>query len=110
MMQEFATFNTLDDLLKQMKDKGQRFTESHVRYMSAQLLLGLAHAHNKGVLHRDIKGPNIFLMLSGDLKIGDWGCSYKVSKTRLSKGQIWAASGIGSWNYMAPEIVMIETK
>jgi cyclin-dependent kinase 12/13 len=38
-----------------------------------QILRGLDHCHNRGVLHRDIKGSNLLLDNSGILKIADFG-------------------------------------
>ena len=44
-----------------------------MRYITVQLLSALAYAHDQDVVHMDIKPANIFLTLSGDVKIGDWG-------------------------------------
>lgn len=38
-----------------------------------QLLSGLQHCHDRGILHRDIKGSNLLIDKNGVLKIGDFG-------------------------------------
>ncbi|GAB4835902.1 hypothetical protein Ancab_000821 [Ancistrocladus abbreviatus] len=50
-----------------------KFTESQVKCYMKQLLSGLEHCHNRGVLHRDIKGSNLLLDNGGILKIADFG-------------------------------------
>jgi cyclin-dependent kinase 12/13 len=44
-----------------------------VKCYMQQILRGLEHCHNRGVLHRDIKGSNLLLDDSGNLKIADFG-------------------------------------
>ncbi|XP_072997653.1 probable serine/threonine-protein kinase At1g54610 [Typha latifolia] len=50
-----------------------KFAEPQVKCYMHQLLSGLEHCHNRGVLHRDIKGSNLLLDNAGLLKIADFG-------------------------------------
>ncbi|CAN4085483.1 unnamed protein product [Withania somnifera] len=50
-----------------------KFTEAQVKCYMKQLLSGLEHCHNNGVLHRDVKGSNLLIDNKGILKIADFG-------------------------------------
>ncbi|XP_051135536.1 probable serine/threonine-protein kinase At1g54610 isoform X2 [Andrographis paniculata] len=52
---------------------GVKFTEPQVKCFMKQLLCGLEHCHNNGVLHRDIKCSNLLIDNDGMLKIADFG-------------------------------------
>ncbi|KAL8215865.1 hypothetical protein R6Q57_022702 [Mikania cordata] len=53
--------------------QGVKFTEPQVKCYMKQLLSGLEHCHENGVLHRDIKGSNLLIDNDGILKIADFG-------------------------------------
>jgi eukaryotic-like serine/threonine-protein kinase len=64
-----------------------------------QLLAGLDHAHDHGIVHRDVKPSNVFLPRGRPVKIMDFGVA------RLGAGATTAGMVVGTPNYMSPEQV-----
>ena len=64
-----------------------------------QICLGIKHLHDGKVMHRDLKGQNIFLTSKGKVKIGDLGVSKVMESTLRARTQI------GTPYYMSPELV-----
>jgi serine/threonine-protein kinase len=65
------------------------------------VLEGLAFAHNKGVIHRDIKPDNVQLLDNGQVKITDFGIARLTFEPNLTiDGQVF-----GTPSYMSPEQV-----
>lgn len=66
-----------------------------------QVLAGLGHAHDHGIVHRDVKPSNIFLPLGGPAKVTDFGVA------RLAGHNVTTTSGVvsGTPSYMSPEQV-----
>ncbi|XP_076046818.1 mitogen-activated protein kinase kinase kinase 4-like [Oratosquilla oratoria] len=97
---EYCDEGTLEELA-QSTETG--LPEVIVRKYTRQLLEGINCLHDHGILHRDIKGANIFLTQEGNiLKLGDFGCSVRIRGFQTEVGEF---SGIvGTHAYMAPEI------
>lgn len=79
--------------------------EPLIRNFVRQILTGLAYLHNKGIIHRDIKGANVLVDNKGGIKISDFGISKKVEAGLLTSSSNHRPSLQGSVFWMAPEVV-----
>ncbi len=66
----------------------------------AQLCAGLGYAHTQGVIHRDVKPANVFLLEDGTVKLLDFGIAKLTTSTLTRQGDV-----LGSASYMSPEQV-----
>lgn len=64
-----------------------------------QVLRALQHAHDKGIVHRDIKPQNILLLENGVIKVTDFG----IARFFASETRTMTDSAIGSVHYISPE-------
>lgn len=70
-----------------------------VVHFTTQILKALQHAHERGIVHRDIKPQNIMLLQNGTIKVTDFGIArFSDKATRTMTEQ-----AIGSVHYIAPE-------
>lgn len=64
-----------------------------------QILRALQHAHDKGIVHRDIKPQNIMLFTDGTIKVMDFG----IARFSRIDGKTLSDKAIGSVHYISPE-------
>jgi serine/threonine protein kinase/tetratricopeptide (TPR) repeat protein len=101
---EYIEGRTLAELIRQ----GPLPTESALRY-GCQITSALAHAHEKGVVHGDLKPSNIIVTTLGEAKILDFGLARRSNPAEFDKKTLETVSaendlGLGgTFPYMAPE-------
>ena len=90
--------------LKSFFDRNERFPIPEVARIMTQLLGALDVAHRNGVVHRDIKPGNIYLLEDGTVKVADFGIA-RVESSSLTQ----AGMALGTPPYMSPEQFMGHT-
>ena len=93
------------DLSKLVKTNGP-LSVPHASYFIHQAALGLQHAHEEGMVHRDIKPGNLMLSRKGDraiIKILDFGLAKATREQPLDRGLTQEGQMLGSPDYIAPE-------
>ncbi|KAK1441375.1 hypothetical protein QVD17_07225 [Tagetes erecta] len=90
------------DLTRIISRPEGRLTEPQVKCYMQQLLSGLEHCHERGILHRDIKGSNLLIDKNGMLKIADFGLAnfYDPKQKRPQTSRV-----VTLW-YRAPELLL----
>jgi Protein kinase domain/Domain of Unknown Function (DUF1080) len=97
---EFVRGQTLYDFLQ---SRGQLSVTDACRCVR-QALIGLQHAHEQGLVHRDLKPQNLMLTRdTGQIKILDFGLAKAVSENRQSRSLTSTRATMGTYAYMAPE-------
>ena len=97
IVMEFVEGKSLKDVIA----SGEHGNVEFAKKTAIHLLRALAVAHERGIIHRDIKPGNILLSESGTLKVTDFGLAYvALSSTVTMEGMV-----LGTPAYMAPEQV-----
>ena len=86
---------TLNEYIEQL---GKLKPKEAIHY-TVEILRALQHAHDKGVIHRDIKPQNIILLHSGSIKVADFGIAVSSRTETHEVGK----NTVGSVHYFSPE-------
>jgi beta-lactam-binding protein with PASTA domain len=94
IVMELLPGQTLKDLTAQGPLPAERAVE-----LAREVALGMAFAHQRGLVHRDLKPQNVLLSESGHAKIADFGLALGVESVQLTQpGTVW-----GTVQYLSPE-------
>ena len=80
---------------------GKVFSENEALEIIIQLAHALAHAHAKGLIHRDVKPKNIMINSAGVVKLADMGLARAI--TDIEAAQTEKGKAYGTPYYIAPE-------
>lgn len=97
----YMVFDFMDhDLTGLLESPEIRFSIPQIKLYMKQLLSGLKYLHGVDILHRDIKGANLLLNNSGELKITDFGLARPVEE-----GRVHYTPGVVTRWYRPPELL-----
>ena len=83
--------------LKEYIEKKGRLGVREATSIAVQVSMGLETAHNKGIIHRDVKPQNIIISTDGKVKVTDFGIARAASTNTIS------SNVMGSVHYSSPE-------
>jgi eukaryotic-like serine/threonine-protein kinase len=92
---ELVDGNSLEEELR----RGRCFEWREVARLGIDMCRALRHAHDRGVIHRDIKPGNLLLAADGHVKLSDFGIARLFGYSHLTA----AGNVVGTAEYMAPE-------
>jgi len=93
------------ELFFHLKHEG-KFSESRVKFYTAEISLALAHLHNLGIVYRDLKPENILLDCDGHIVITDFGLSKQMMVPPSGDtSEATTHTFCGTPEYLAPEVL-----
>ncbi|KKL18613.1 hypothetical protein LCGC14_2473780 [marine sediment metagenome] len=99
LIMEFVPGQSFDSLLRQ---RG-RLTVVEACRLVRQAMVGLDHAHARGMVHRDLKPQNLMLTPDGKVKILDFGLAKIASEQKQAQALTRTNALMGTPHYLAPE-------
>src|SRR6185436_19704531 len=99
---EFIEGKTLYDVMQPPPvGEGRAFTEAEALDIMIQMADALAHAHDRGLIHRDVKPKNILLTPQGIAKLTDLGLARSTDDKEAAESEVGKA--YGTPYYISPE-------
>lgn len=96
---EYIVMELIDGItLKQYMEKRGSLSWRESLHFITQIMRGLAHAHSRGIVHRDIKPQNIMVLRDGSVKVTDFGIA-----CMTDTAQTLTQQAFGSVHYISPE-------
>lgn len=92
---EYVSGSTLKEIIQ---ERGQINVNTAVQ-IAVRILSALQHAHDNGIIHRDIKPQNVLVNAEGHIKVADFGIARMTNAFTISKGD----TVVGSVHYSSPE-------
>ncbi|MBQ8928000.1 MAG: Stk1 family PASTA domain-containing Ser/Thr kinase, partial [Oscillospiraceae bacterium] len=97
---QFIVMEYIDGItLKEYIENEHVLTWKDSVHFIIQILRALQHAHDRGIVHRDIKPQNIMLFTDGTIKVMDFG----IAKFAREEGRTATDQAIGTVHYISPE-------
>ena len=100
IVMEYADGGDLAKRIEVQAASKSPFREEQVLDWFVQICLALKHAHDRKVLHRDLKPQNVFLSATNTIKLGDFGISRELSSQTEE-----AKTFVGTPYYFSPELI-----
>ncbi len=97
---QFIVMEYVDGItLKEYIEQQKVVTWKEAVHFTVQILRALQHAHDNGIVHRDVKPQNVMLLQDGTVKVMDFG----IARFARDNGRTISEKAIGSVHYISPE-------
>jgi class 3 adenylate cyclase len=97
IVSQYMPGGSVEDILLSVEHR--RLTAERAMKIAVQISDGLAHAHAREIIHRDLKSGNVWLDADGNAALGDFGLALALDRSRMTV----AGMMVGTVAYMAPE-------